>query len=37
MQMKSKNRNSVYYLHKLTNSIIKWTGIITYFCLDKAR
>ncbi len=31
--MKNRNKeNSSYVLIKRTNDIIKWTGVITYFC-----
>ena len=31
---KNKKLESRYYLQKVTNSVIKWTSIITKLCLD---
>lgn len=32
-KMKNSNKmHSLYFFTKRTNAIIKWTGIITYFC-----
>ena len=30
-----KNKITLYELQKITNSVIKWSGIITCLCLDK--
>jgi hypothetical protein len=35
--VKTKNAPTAYSLHKITNSIIKWTAVITSLCLDKVR
>ena len=35
--MKTKNKTTLYFLQKETNSVIKWTAIITSLCLDKTR
>ena len=35
--MKTKNKTTIYSLQKITNSVIKWTGLITVLCLDKTR
>ena len=33
--MVTNRENSLYFLLKRTNSVIKWTGIITELCLEK--
>jgi len=33
--MKTQKKTTIYSLQKLTNSIVKWTAIITSLCLDK--
>ena len=33
--MKIKRKPSTYSLQKITNSVIKWTAIMTSLCLDK--
>lgn len=35
--MKTKNQVTLYSLQRITNSVIKWTGIITVLCLDKIQ
>ena len=30
--MKIKKKITLYALHKFTNSVIKWTGIISSYC-----
>ena len=35
--MKIKKKPSIYEIQKITNSVIKWTGIITFLCLDKTK
>ncbi len=35
--MKTKNKATLYSLQKVTNSVIKWTAIITVLCLDKTQ
>jgi hypothetical protein len=35
--MKTKKKPSIYSLQKITNAVVKWTGIMTSLCLDKAR
>ena len=35
--MKTQKKITIYSLQKVTNSVIKWTAIMTALCLDKAR
>ncbi len=35
--MKTKRKPTLYCLQKVTNSVIKWTAIMTALCLDKAK
>jgi hypothetical protein len=35
--MKTKNKTTVYSLQKITNSVVKWTAIITVLCIDKTQ
>ncbi len=35
--MKTQKKVTLYTLQKATNSVIKWTAIMTALCLDKAR
>jgi len=37
MPMKIKNKTTLYSLQKITNSVVKWTGLMTALCLDKTR
>ncbi len=37
MPMKIKRKPTLYSLQKVTNSVIKWTAIMTVLCLDKAK
>lgn len=34
MMKSNSKKESIYYLHKLTNSVFKWTGLITSCLLD---
>jgi hypothetical protein len=36
-QLKNKKIYSLYHLQKITNSVVKWTSIITFFCLDYIK
>lgn len=35
--MKTQKNFTSYSLQKLTNSVIKWTSILTFLCLDKIQ
>ena len=35
--MKTKNQATLYSLQRITNSVVKWTGLMTALCLDKTR
>jgi len=37
MPMKTKRKPTLYSLHKVTNSVIKWTAIMTALCLDREK
>ena len=34
--MKIRKKITLYDIQKITNSVVKWTGIITSCCLDKS-
>lgn len=37
MKIKNKKKLTSYALQKVTNSVVKWTGILTSLCLDKTK
>lgn len=36
-KVKGNKLLTTYYFQKVTNSVIKWTGIITSYCLDQIK